>query len=297
MDNRIRELEQSLASMLGYLPDLRVPTTILVVIAVLTWMFFTARRDLQIRRPLKQRLAERMHRPRTVRTVSQQRRNTMTRTPSSTGSPGLTIRWGRTTIFLISAAALLTFLVTGIASAFGAPTAAAAGVALLVTVAGLVSLRVLAVREQRRRRAERVERAFDDAVNGTDVQRATSATPSVEHGGHPETSEVFDAQPEIVPHPVQHEHGDEQPAERQEAEAQPAEPEQPVLPKVPKPVYLEAGEVSRTTPEPLQPQSEPTPSPGVQLKDGVSAEYAAEVQAKANRRLDLDKVLERRRAI
>lgn len=53
----------------------------------------------------------------------------------------------------------------------------------------------------------------------------------------------------------------------------------------------------RPEPQPLELPEVKTAQPGTRLKDGVSAEYTARVQASANRTLDLDKVLERRRAV
>lgn len=66
---------------------------------------------------------------------------------------------------------------------------------------------------------------------------------------------------------------------------------------MPRPTYLDAPEAVRPEPQPLELPEVKTAQPGTRLKDGVSAEYTARVQASANRTLDLDKVLERRRAV
>src|SRR5699024_6895945 len=60
-------------------------------------------------------------------------------------------------------------------------------------------------------------------------------------------------------------------------------------------MYLETPEVTRAAPEPLEPPQEPTPSRQVQLSEGVSSQYQEKITEKANTRLDLDKVLKRRR--
>lgn len=230
-------------------------------------------------------------------------------TPHRTASPdapAFRMRWGRTAVFLVAVLALATFLVTGIASAFGAATVTVAGVALLVGVGSLATLRTLAVRDVRRRRAARVEEAFAEATSPSRPVR-TSAPASVSAGTEAEReTSLFDHQPETAAeHRADEPSATAEPAENA-ASAEIAESGQsdvtsddkrPAVARVPRPMYLEADEVTRPQPEPLAPEAEPTASSSVQLKDGVSAEYQAQLTARANRRLDLDKVLERRRAI
>ncbi|WFP15780.1 hypothetical protein [Citricoccus muralis] len=337
MDHRIQELEESLASALGALPDVRVPTAMLVLVAVLTWMLLVSRQELQIAPSLRDRVvrrrrqwASRMERRAETRsrpstsTPGSIRRNTMApstphRSASTEGhaegpTPRMTVRWGRTAVFLVAVLALGTFLVTGIASAFGAATVTVAGISLLVVVGSLATLRGLALRDQRRRRAQRVEDAFAEAANPSQpvhVRTAPAGTAEkvVTHRDAP----VFDHQPETVaPESAERDADTAVAMQAAEATARPvataetdsegllegtAEDERPAVARVPRPMYLDAAEVTRPEPEPIEPEAEPVVSPNVQLKDGVSAEYQAQLAARAHRRLDLDKVLERRRAI
>lgn len=226
---------------------------------------------------------------------------------ASPDAPAYRVRWGRTALFLVAVLALVTFLVTGVASAFGAATVTVAGIALLVGVGSLATLRTLAVRDVRRRRAARVEEAFAEATNPSRPVR-TSAPPSVSAGTEAEReTSLFDHQPETAAeHRADEPSATAEPAAENAASEETAESgqsdvtsddERPAVARVPRPMYLEADEVTRPQPEPLAPEAEPTASSSVQLKDGVSAEYQAQLAARANRRLDLDKVLERRRAI
>src|SRR5699024_6375547 len=64
-----------------------------------------------------------------------------------------------------------------------------------------------------------------------------------------------------------------------------------------RPIYLETPDGTRPAPEPLELPQEPTPSRQVKLSEGVSSQYQEKITEKANTRLDLDKVLKRRRAI
>lgn len=175
------------------------------------------------------------------------------------GRTGLHIRWGRTALFLAALVALLMFLVAGLAAAFGAGTLALAGWSLLFAVAGLAGLRALAVRD-------RTRRARPAAV----VVPERPAAPAAE-----------------------------------ERQAPPADPERDrrVLETVlafeteaPRPTYLDAPEMARPLPAPLE-----TPAPtGADTRpqdaartadDQVSAAAEQDIAA-----LDLDNVLARRRA-
>lgn len=222
-----------------------------------------------------------------------------------TPAPRITVRWGRTAVFLVAVLALGTFLVTGIASAFGAATVTVAGISLLVGVGSLATLRGLALRDQRRRRAQRVEDAFAEATSPSQPVRSTPR--AAETADRPEThrdAPVFDHQPETTA-PAPTHMATEEAAAVQEADTGTASETAantettatPAVARVPRPMYLDAAEVTRPEPEPMEAEAEPVPSSNVQLKDGVSSEYQAQLAARANRRLDLDKVLERRRAI
>jgi hypothetical protein len=213
-----------------------------------------------------------------------------------TSGSGFRIKWDRTIIALVAVLALMTAVITGIAAAFGAGTGAAAAISALLTLAGIASLRALALRDRKRRRDEQIEQAFTEAMS--------PARPAAVPTGHGSTA-VFDAAPGTPT--------DQQPdadvaaptaGPRKDADQAPAPDKTPGTrvddasrPAVPRPTYLDAAEAHRPLPEPLARPEVPAHQPGTKLKDGVSGEYLAKVQATANRPLDLDKVLERRRAV
>ncbi|NUL46869.1 hypothetical protein F7P69_16930 [Cellulosimicrobium funkei] len=223
--------------------------------------------------------------------------------PAKSAAPesGFRVKWDRTALAAVALVAALTFIGTGLAAAFGAGTLLVAGISAVVAVAAVVALRALAVRDRKKRADRRIEDAFDEAMSPT----LPAADPVTTAAG---STAVFDAAS-----------GSSRPAasapagrtaspsagrtaspsaDREDAEpAEAAGPDAAVLPSVPRPTYLDAGEARRPEPAPLKTPETPMASPGVKLKSGVSAEYRAKVEATANRTLDLDKVLERRRAV
>ncbi|MEV4901877.1 hypothetical protein AB0K08_11105 [Citricoccus sp. NPDC055426] len=215
-------------------------------------------------------------------------------THETTPEAGFRVKWDRTALAALALVAALTFIGTGVAAAFGAGTLVIAGVSAVVAVVAVASLRALAVRDRKKRADRRIEHAFDEAMSPT----VASADPVVSGAG---TTPVFDAASgsgtsDRTPAPS------DRPAapasERQDAgPAESAAPEAAALPSVPRPTYLDAGEAHRPAPAPLVTPEAPMASPGVKLKSGVSAEYRARLEATAHRPLDLDRVLERRRAV
>lgn len=212
---------------------------------------------------------------------------------------GFRVKWDRTIIAAVAVLATLTFLGTGIAAAFGAGTLLVSGIAAAVAVAGLATLRALALQDRKRRKDRRIESAFDDAMNPV-LPNTAPAAPTTG------PTRVFDAAAGstsgrgVATAPA------EKPAtaptigrdatEQVSREAA-ADESASALPSVPRPTYLDAEEAHRLVPAPMAKPASPQASPGVKLKSGVSAEYRAQVEATANRTLDLDKVLERRRAV
>lgn len=218
--------------------------------------------------------------------------------PAAAGEHGFQVRWDRTVLAALALVASLTFIGTGLAAAFGAGTLLIAGLSALVAVAAVATLRALAVRDRKKRADRRIEHAFDEAMSPA----LPAADPVVSGAG---STPVFDAAsgaagtdgtrsktvaPSDRPAADSPDRQDNAPAESTASDAA-------VLPSVPRPTYLDAREARRPEPAPLMTPEAPKASPGVKLKSGVSAEYRATLEATAHRTLDLDKVLERRRAV
>lgn len=207
---------------------------------------------------------------------------------------GFRVKWDRTALAAIALVAALTFIGTGVAAAFGAGTLLVAGISALVAVAAVAALRALAVRDRKKRADRRIEDAFDEAMSpalpaaGSTAAGSTAVFDAASGGSRPAASA-----PAGRPASPSAGRQTAEPSEPSEA----AGPDATVLPSVPRPTYLDAGEAHRPEPAPLKTPEIPMASPGVKLKSGVSAEYRARVEATANRTLDLDKVLERRRAV
>lgn len=212
-------------------------------------------------------------------------------TPQPGPERGFRVKWDRTALAAVALVAALTFIGTGLAAAFGASTLLIAGLSAVVAIAAVASLRVLAVRDRKKRADRRIEHAFDEAMSPT----LADAEPVTTTAG---TTPVFDAAsgaedagPEVS------EAADAPGAPSSDESAQAGSSNASALPSVPRPTYLDASEVHRPEPAPLVTPQAPLASPGVKLKSGVSAEYRAKLEATAHRTLDLDKVLERRRAV
>lgn len=277
VDNRIRELQESLAATLGFLPEIDIATSLVIAVVVVAGVVLLARRPDVALRTRKSR-------------GSRQRRKAMNTSPSSTtsGGTGFSIRWGRLTIFTLGALALLVAVVTGIAGIFGAGTWLTAGISLLITAASYAALRGLVILDSKRRARERerlsISEGFETSIANYQAETRQEQEPI-------ETNdEVFDVADQPEPQEA------EPVAETQEP-VEPAPTPVPAGKPLPRPMYLETPEVTRAAPEPLEPPQEPTPSRQVQLSEGVSSQYQEKITEKANTRLDLDKVLKRRRAI
>lgn len=214
----------------------------------------------------------------------------MTSSPSSTPSGGtkFTIRWGRLAIFATGAIALVLAVITGIAAVFGAATWLIAAISLGITALSYAALRGLAILDSKRRARERELLSISEGLQTT----FAPPVPEPAQAEKPLSSndEVFDVadQPEAQQELIEDE--TEEPVDDAPA---PVPARQPL----PRPMYLDVPEVARETPEPLHTPKDPAPSGQVHLSDGVSSQYQEKISDKANTRLDLDKVLNRRRAI
>lgn len=211
------------------------------------------------------------------------------------GRTGLHIRWGRTALFLAALVALLVFLVAGLAAAFGAGTLALAGWSLLFAVAGLAGLRALAVRDRTRRArpAAAVVVPERPAAPAAEEREAPAADPERDRRVL-ETVLAFETEaprPAAAPAAPRVE-----PVVVTASAAAPAADRAVTIPAVPRPTYLDAPEMARPLPAPLE-----TPAPtgaDTRLQDGahtaddqISAAAEQDIAA-----LDLDNVLARRRA-
>jgi hypothetical protein len=225
---------------------------------------------------------------------------------------GFRVRWGRTALFLAAVVLGATFLVTGVAAAFGAATVTVAGWSLLGAVAAVAALRVLAVRDVKARRAARAAQAEAEAhrapahiARGAHVARAAAAKaaePTAEEASAPAALAAPAAPAVQVQAPAVV-------AEKPAAVPPQGETEQPlpaaveesaphrtmVLPTVPRPTYLDAPEMQRSAPARIE-TAEKAPSGDVRLADGVSELQRRRQRAQAAPALDLDSVLARRRA-
>lgn len=211
------------------------------------------------------------------------------------GRTGLHIRWGRTALFLAALVALLVFLVAGLAAAFGAGTLALAGWSLLFAVAGLAGLRALAVRDRTRRArpAAAVVVPERPAAPAAEERQAPPADPERDRRVL-ETVLAFETEaprPAAAPAAPRVE-----PVVVTASAAAPAADRAVTIPAVPRPTYLDAPEMARPLPAPLE-----TPAPtGADTRpqdaartadDQISAAAEQDIAA-----LDLDNVLARRRA-
>ncbi|MCC0766013.1 hypothetical protein [Micrococcus luteus] len=209
------------------------------------------------------------------------------------GRTGLHIRWGRTALFLAALVALLVFLVAGLAAAFGAGTLALAGWSLLFAVAGLAGLRALAVRDRTRRaRPAAVVVPERPAAPAAEEREAPAADPERDRRVL-ETVLAFETE---APRPAAAPAASRVEPVVVTASAAPAADRAVTIPAVPRPTYLDAPEMARPLPAPLE-----TPAPtgaDTRLQDAartaddqISAAAEQDIAA-----LDLDNVLARRRA-
>ena len=276
VDNRIRELEESLAATLGFLPEIDIATSIVVVAVVVAGLTLLARRpDVALRTR--------------QRRESRQRRKAMHSSPTSThsGGTGFSIRWGRLSIFAVGALSLITVLISGLAGILGAGTWLLAGISLLITAACYGILRGLVILDSKKRAREREQLSISE---GLETSIATYTTDQRVPAAVRRNDEVFD----FADEPEQQQQAIEEETEEPVVDAPAPIPARIPLPR---PIYLDAPEVQREAPRPLDTPQDPLPSRDVQLSEGVSSEYQEKISEKANTRLDLDKVLNRRRAI
>lgn len=277
VDTRIRELEESLAAALGFLPEIDIATSLVVVVVVVAGLILLARRPDVTQRTRKSR-------------ESRLRRKAMNSSPSSThsGGTGFSIRWGRLTIFAVGALALVVAVITGIAGLFGAATWLTAGICVLITAACYGTLRGFVLMDSKKRAYEREQLSISEGLETTIATYTTE--PSSQADPERTNDEVFDFadEPEQLQKVI--EQDTEEVVDRAPAPV-------PARVPLPRPIYLDAPEVAREAPEPLEPPQDPVPSRAVQLSEGVSSQYQEHITEKANTRLDLDTVLNRRRAI
>ncbi|MCV7531161.1 hypothetical protein M3E04_003410 [Micrococcus luteus] len=209
------------------------------------------------------------------------------------GRAGLHIRWGRTALFLAALVALLVFLVAGLAAAFGAGTLSLAGWSLLFAVAGLAGLRALAVRDRTRRaRPAAVVVPERPAAPAAEERQAPPVDPERDRRVL-ETVLAFETE---APRPAAAHAPRVEPVVVTASAAAPAADRAVTIPAVPRPTYLDAPEMARPLPAPLE-----TPAPtgaDTRLQDAartaddqISAAAEQDIAA-----LDLDNVLARRRA-
>ncbi|MEV8232066.1 hypothetical protein [Micrococcus luteus] len=209
------------------------------------------------------------------------------------GRTGLHIRWGRTALFLAALVALLVFLVAGLAAAFGAGTLALAGWSLLFAMAGLAGLRALAVHDRTRRaRPAAVVVPERPAAPAAEERQAPAADPERDR----RVLEAVLAFETEAPRPATAPAASRVEPVVVTASAAPAADRAVTIPAVPRPTYLDAPEMARPLPAPLE-----TPAPtgaDTRLQDAartaddqISAAAEQDIAA-----LDLDNVLARRRA-
>lgn len=211
------------------------------------------------------------------------------------GRTGLHIRWGRTALFLAALVALLVFLVAGLAAAFGAGTLALAGWSLLFAVAGLAGLRALAVRDRTRRArpAAAVVVPERPAAPAAEERQAPPADPERDRRVL-ETVLAFETEaprPAAAPAAPRAE-----PVVVTASAAAPAADRAVTIPAVPRPTYLDAPEMARPLPAPLEAPAPTGADARLQdaartADDQISAAAEQDIAA-----LDLDNVLARRRA-
>jgi hypothetical protein len=215
------------------------------------------------------------------------------------------IRYGRTAVALVGLLSLLTAFISAVLLVFGLGTPVLPVVCTALTVASVVLLRSLAVRD----RKARVSAAFRSAMTAPAPQPvAAHVPPKPEAAPVRAESPLFDAEadrPKIKPLTAMELReaalavavaaGD-----TSAAQAAPSSTWEPV--EVPKPVYVEAAKAERPAPEPLELPEAPKATGKPSLKQAaaaVPAAPAAEAQqlSKAQSALsNLDDVLQRRRA-
>ena len=226
----------------------------------------------------------------------------------SNAAPALRIRYGRLALALAGLAALVAVPVTVVLLVAGAAPWWAPVSAAGLLAADVAALRLLAIRDRRRR----VQRAFRDAM-AAQPAAAPAAAPEPAPMPAPEPEEPFDA--ELHEEPPAPNLSAEELRAAALAEAvrsgalapRPAEtPWQPV--ELPRPTYVDAPRAERPEPAPLDLPEEPRPAARTSLRApaaaGAAETASADLPGSGNRQepspmtgiLNLDDVLQRRRA-
>ena len=211
------------------------------------------------------------------------------------GRTGLHIRWGRTALFLTALVALLVFLVAGLAAAFGAGTLSLAGWSLLSAVAGLAGLRALAVRDRTRRARPAAVVVVPErpAAPAAEERQAPPADPERDR----RVLETVLALETEAPRPAAAPAVSRvEPVVVTASAVAPAADRAVTIPAVPRPTYLDAPEMARPLPAPLE---APAPTGADTRLTDASRTADDQISAAAEQdiaALDLDNVLARRRA-
>ncbi|MEV7646677.1 hypothetical protein [Arthrobacter sp. NPDC089319] len=240
------------------------------------------------------------------------------------GQSGFRIRYGRTALALAGAAALVVFVAGGALALAGAVSGQVPGFALLAAVAVVVILRSLALRDRKKRAAVRADRAARTASASRASGTRTPARPTQLFDGAAADAQPAPEDAPAAPAPLTATELREQ-ALKVAAEAgdtvAPSRPTgttwQPV--DVPKPTYVAAAKANRPAPAPLPAPEVKKPQAKTSIKQttaqrteeaaaqrtaqaaGQHTEEAAATaeasgQQSAANRLNLDDVLQRRRA-
>lgn len=216
------------------------------------------------------------------------------------GASSLRIRWGRLAIALVGAVALAAALVTSVLAVVGLISSIVPVIALVLAIASIVVLRTLAVRG-RRRTPQQVPAAAGQpsapsAPERPAVQRPTTLFNAEEAEGAAAREKNDDADTAVAA-PAQYTAAELRAAalavaaEAGEKPAGTGAPWQPV--DVPKPTYVEAPKADREDPAPLDLPEAPKPQVKTPIKNGA---VAPKVEEAATPRMNLDDILQRRRA-
>lgn len=213
---------------------------------------------------------------------------------------GFRIRWDRLSIALVGAAALATALVTSVLAVLGLVSSVIPVIALLLAVASVVVLRTLAMRG-RRRTPQQVAGAPERTVRPEETDAPVVHRPTTLFNAE-ESAEAENKDDDVQapsPAPVQFTAAELRAAalavaaEVGENPVGAGTPWQPV--EVPKPTYVEAPKADREDPAPLDLPEAPKPQAKTPIKNSAVAPKV-EASAAAAPRLNLDEVLQRRRA-
>lgn len=227
-------------------------------------------------------------------------------TATSSGASGSTrnfrVRWDRVSIALVGAVAIAVALVTSVLAVVGLVSPIVPVLALLLAVASIVVLRTLAVRGRRRTpqrpSAATEEPASPSAPEAPVVHRPTTLFNAEDTGGrgaeektrNDDVADVAVAAPRFTAAELRAA-ALAVAAEAGEKPVGAGAPWQPV--DVPKPTYVEAPKAEREDPAPLDLPEAPKPQVKTPIKNGA---VAPQVETPAAPRMNLDDILQRRRA-